>query len=107
VTPEDEPVTDRNLFLRYRLVVVWVGLVLSWVGILGFLRRTTTDERSVAPGASEKIVILIAMTILLTIAPWPRALLGEIGDAYIGIWTVVVIGSLIAVQDIRGGCRSR
>ncbi len=40
------------------------------------------------------------MTVLLTIAPWRSALAGNLGDAYIGIWSVVAVGGLIAVHDL-------
>ena len=93
---------DRELFLRYRLFAVRVGLALSWVGLYGFMRLANRDDGSMAPGASEEVVILASMAILLTIAPWRKALLGEMGDAYIGVWTIMGVVGLIAAHDMRG-----
>ena len=94
---------DRNLFLRYRLFAVTVGLALSWVGLFVFIRLANGDDASNGSGSSEEIAILTAMAILLSIAPWRRALLSELGDAYIGVWAVVAVGGLIAARDIREG----
>lgn len=94
---------DRDLFLSYRLFIVRTGLVLSWVTSLGFIWLANRGPGPMADGAIEEIVIMIVMSALLTLAPWRRALLGELGDAYIGVWSVVAVGAVIAAHDLRTG----
>ena len=94
---------DRDVFLGYRLFAVRMGLTLSWLGTLGFIWVANRGPGPIAPGATTEIIVLAAMTVLLTFAPWQSVLAGEIGDAYIGIWSVVTVGGLIAVHDLSSG----
>jgi signal transduction histidine kinase len=96
-------VIDRSLFLGYRLFVIRVGLVISWFGTMGFVWLANRGPGPMADGAWPEIAIVVAMTTLLTIAPWRRALLGEIGDAYLGIWTVTAAGAVVAAYDLVPG----
>lgn len=92
---------DRDLFLGYRLFIVRLGLVLSWAGTVGFAWLANRGPGPAGAGSAEEIAVLGAMTFLLTVTPWRRALRGEMGDAYIGIWSVVIVGGMVAAHDLR------
>ena len=94
---------DRALFLGYRVVIVRVGLVLSWIALAGFAWMANHGPGPVAPDSAGEMMALAIMLLLLTLAPWRRALLGEFGDAYIGIWAAMATGGLIAAHDLHGG----
>ena len=98
-----DDVIDRDVFLGYRLFAVRMGLALSWLGTFGFIWVANRGPGPIAPGATTEIMALAAMTVLLTFAPWQSVLAGEFGDAYIGIWSVVTVGGLIAVHDLSSG----
>lgn len=102
-TTESDGMIDRDLFLGYRVFFVRVGLALSSAGTIGFVWLANRGPGPIANGAVAQITALAAITLLLIVAPWRHALLGEIGDVYIGIWAVMGVGGVIAAHDLRSG----
>ena len=95
--------TDLGLFLDYRLLIVRVGLALSWLGTAGFIWLANRGPGPAPDDAVAEAIVLVGMISLLTLAPWRTVLAGVVGDLYIGIWTVVVVGGLVAAQDFSAG----
>lgn len=94
---------DRELFLNYRLLIVRVGLALSWTGVAGMVWLANRGAGPIAEGSTAEIVVLGGLSALLTVVPWSRALRGERGDALIGIWCVVAVAGIIAAEDLSSG----
>ncbi len=92
---------DRDLFLGYRLFIVRVGLALSSAGTLGFVWLANRGPGPIADGAVAEITALGAITLLLILTRWRHALLGEIGDAYIGVWAMAALVGVIVAHDVR------
>ena len=92
---------DRDLFLGYRTFTVRTGLVLSWFGLIGFVWLANRGAGPMAEGTPIEIAVLAIVLALLTVAPWRRVLLGELGDAFVGVWVAVAVGGLIAAHDFH------
>lgn len=94
---------DRDLFLGYRTFTVRVGLLLTWLGLIGFVWLANRGPGPPTEGTPTEIGVLVVIAALLTAAPWRRVLLGEIGDAYIAVWSATAVGGLIAAHDLHAG----
>jgi two-component system sensor histidine kinase KdpD len=93
-------VIDRDLFLGYRIVMVRIGLVVSWAALGGYLWLANDGPGSPPDHAVEALSLLAGVLALLTITPWRRVLHSEFGDAYIGIWAAVAVGGLVSAHEI-------
>lgn len=95
---------DRDLFLGYRLSVVRTGLVISWLGTIGFVWLANRGSGPMAAGVRGEVILLVVVVLLLSFAaPWRASLLGEMGDTYIGLWSVVAVSALVAAHDLTAG----
>lgn len=81
--------------------MVRVGLVVSWMSLIGYLWLINRGPGPPADQAVQGLALLAGVLALLTITPWRRVLAGELGDAYIGIWAVVTVGGLVSAHQIR------
>ncbi len=92
---------DRDLFLDYRIVMVRVGLAVSWLALIGYLWLINRGPGPPADQTVGSLALLAGVLVLLTIAPWRRVLAGELGDVYIAIWALVTVGGLVSAHEIR------
>jgi K+-sensing histidine kinase KdpD len=95
--------TERSVFLDYRVRVVRIGLLVSWVAFAAMTLWTiafATDQE-----APEPLVLVLAgvALILLTITPWRRALAGRAGEWLISVWAGIAVGGLFAAESVRDG----
>lgn len=94
---------ERNLFIDYRLRVIALGLVMSWLATGAFAVAGARD-----PGITHPLVIyplgaMVAGLALLTITPWRRVLNRPYGDAVIAIWCAMAVGGVLVVDGLGDG----
>lgn len=94
---------DRALFKDYRLKVVRLGLVVSWVAlgayVIGEWRDSSLDDAEVL----TTVLTIGGGLLLLSIAPWKRLLLSSLGDSFLVLWSVLAVGGIIAGHELRDG----
>jgi K+-sensing histidine kinase KdpD len=95
--------TERAVFLDYRVRIVRIGLLSSWAAFLAMVVWATAfaTERQ----RPEPLVLVLAAVglVLLTITPWRTTLSGRIGDALIAVWAAVAVGGLAVAESARDG----
>lgn len=95
--------TERAVFLDYRVRVVRIGLLVSWVAFAAMTLWTigfATDQEAPEPPV---LVLAAVALILLTITPWRRALTGRAGEWLIAVWAGIAVGGLFATESVRDG----
>ena len=90
---------ERDRFITYRIRVVWLGLIVSWLA-LGAAVVAAVVEDELDNLLVTRIAILGVSLLLLTVFPWRRILRGRIGDPAIVLWCVLIlVGLLILVVE--------
>ena len=92
---------ERDRFITYRIRVVWLGLIVSWLA-LGAAVVAAVVEDELDNLLVTRIAILGVSLLLLTVFPWRRILRGRIGDPAIVLWCVLIlvgllIGNILAI----------
>ena len=95
--------TERAVFLGYRVRVVRIGLLVSWVAYAAMVLWTIVfADESEAPNALVLVGAGGAL-LLLTITPWRRVLSGPIGEWLITAWAGIALIGLVAAESARAG----
>ena len=81
-----------------RIRIIRIGLVLSFsaVAIIGGVLLGQTDRRT--PTTIGLLIVCVAITVALTIAPWRRMLSSGTADLVICLWCVVAILVLVTLE---------
>jgi len=93
--------SPRDPLIEYRIRVIRIGLVLSALGLLTlgiwFFRIPATV------GAPLRLLLLadLGAVILLSAAPWRRALSTGIGELLVAMWSVLVVITLVGLETTR------
>lgn len=93
---------ERDRFITYRIRVVWLGLIVSWVALGAAVTVAAVDDR-LDELLATRLGILAVSLLLLTVFPWRRMLRGRIGDPAIVLWCVLILVGLLLLADETGG----
>jgi K+-sensing histidine kinase KdpD len=94
-------VLERERFITYRIRVVWLGLLVSWVALVTSVVAATIDD-DLSQGRLVRIAILAVSLLLLTVFPWRRMLRGRLGDPAVVLWCVLILVGLLILVDETG-----
>jgi signal transduction histidine kinase len=94
-------VIDRELFLTYRLWVVRLGIVLSWLGFVAMLWWGLSQRGESGEVLWGAPIGFLAGLIVVSMLPWHRYLLTWYGDAIIITFVVLGIAALGADALLR------
>jgi K+-sensing histidine kinase KdpD len=99
----EHSVTDREQFIAFRLTVIRVVLVLSWLALAGFAYLGWSG-----PGLDDdRVWIPLALVggalVVLSLMPWRRLLAGPVADGLILVWIVAAAVGIAAADVFHGG----
>jgi K+-sensing histidine kinase KdpD len=91
-------VLERERFITYRIRVVWFGLAVSWLTLVGAIVWALAQD-GLTTDLTIRLSILGTSLVLLTVFPWRRMLRGRVGDPAIVLWCVLILVALLLFAD--------
>lgn len=95
--------TDRDVFLSYRLRVIRFGLVVGWTAFGATILLASQSGRLAEEGVGIRAVLAALVLFGASVVPWQTLLKGPTGDLLIVAWATLAIAGLVAVGDLRDG----
>ena len=94
-------VSDRDLFIGYRIRVIYIGLLVSWLAVIAY---AVAASRSEGPDGGQlllNVILLAGGVLLLTLTPWRSVLATRLGDPLILIWCTLAVTGLLLGDELR------
>lgn len=98
---QDVLVSDRDLFIGYRIRVIYIGLLVSWLAVIAY---AVAASRSDGPDDGQlliNVLLLAGGVALLTVTPWRSVLATRFGDPLILVWCTLGVVGLLLGDELR------
>jgi two-component system sensor histidine kinase KdpD len=100
-TPRSNAERHRAVISTHRLGVVRFGLIISWALLAGFFAAALRTDVLSETAVWVPLVALAMAAVVVTLAPWRRALEGRGADILMVFWAAALVGGLIASNEVR------
>ena len=76
-------VSDRDLFIGYRIRVIYIGLLVSWLAVIAYAVAASRHDGPDSGQLLLNVLLLAGGVLLLTLTPWRSVLATRFGDPLI------------------------